>query len=464
MSSLLKARVAFIIAIGLLIACALIVYGTDRGFLTSVELVEHTQQVEVLLGETESVIASAARARLTYVFSGDPQALDQYQQAVAKIPIALSRLRQSTKDNPVQRANCDRLEQLVAERVQLWEKSVELKKTGQPEPAGQPELTRQSVAFADEIISVTQQMRAEESRLLDQRRAQARLNFFLSRGFRVTTFVTAVLLLFWHYRLVRQHTEARERAEEETMAAAVQASEAEHKARESEKAAIASDEAARRLSARLLHLQDEERRRLARDLHDSTGQLLAAAKMVLSSLSPGNGDNPRYSECMRLLDRSLQEVRTLSHLLHPSGMEEAGFPTAARWYADEFSKRSGIQLKVDVPDLKARLPREIEIALFRILQEGLGNVHRHSKSSSAEISFQTVSGEVVLEIKDQGVGISSEVLHRFRHAGISGLGLAAIRERVRELRGTLELESRGQGTSLRVAIPIPEQYALAAGD
>jgi signal transduction histidine kinase len=464
MSSLLKARAAFIIAIGLLLACALIVYGAVRGFVTSVRSVEHTQQVEVLLGETESVIAYAARARLTYVFSGDDQALAQYQQAVSRIPVELSELRQITKDNPTQQASCDRLEQLVDDRIQLWEKSVALKKSGLPGPPGQPEMTRQSVAFADEIISVTQKMRAEESHLLDQRRAAARTSFVLEGGILTTSFAIAVLLLFWHYRLVREELLARESAEHEMRKAASLASDAEHKARESEKAAVASDEAARHLSARLMQLQDEERRRLARDLHDSTGQFLAAAKMTLSALALGHEQDPRYTECMRLLDRSLQEVRTLSHLLHPSGLEEAGFPAAARWYAEEFAKRSGIPLKVDVADLPARLPREIEIALFRILQEGLGNIHRHSKGSAAEIAFHAGSRDVLLTIKDDGVGIPGELLNRFRSSGSAGVGLAAMRERVRELRGSFEIESNERGTSLRVTIPVPEQYAQAASD
>lgn len=463
MSSLITARSAFVIAIGLLVACAFIVYGTDRGFLDSVQRVEHTQQVEVLLGDTESVMATAGRARLTYVFSGDPQSLQQYRDGVAQIAIALAKLRQSTKDNPAQQANCDRLEKLVNERVQLWEKSVALKQSGQREPEGQPDMTRQSVAFADEIISVTQQMRRQESELLEQHRARARFNFYLARGFRVTTFFTAVLLLFWHYRLVREELQARERAEDETRIAAAQAREAEHKARESEKTAIASDEAARHLSARLMRLQDDERRRLARDLHDSTGQFLAAAKMSLASLAAGNAGDPRLAECMRLLDRSLQEVRTLSHLLHPSGLEEAGFPSAARWYVEEFAKRSGIQMTVNIADLKGRLPDEIEIALFRILQEALGNIHRHSRSTSAEISFAAESRAVRLSIKDRGVGISPDLLERFRTSGYSGVGLAAIRERVRELRGNFEIQSDRNGTALQVEIPVPE-HALAASE
>ena len=135
MPSLTKARIAFVIAIGLLVACALVVYGTLRGLNESEIRVQHAQQVQVLLGELESAIASAARARLTYVFSGNDDSLNQYQTAVARIPAKLSELRQSVKDEPIQLSYCDKLEHLVTTRIELWEKSVALKRSGAPEPA-----------------------------------------------------------------------------------------------------------------------------------------------------------------------------------------------------------------------------------------------------------------------------------------------------------------------------------------
>ena len=464
MSSLLKARLAFSIAIGLLLACALVVYGTLRSFTESERLVLRTQQLQVLLGDTESAIAFAARARLSFVFSGDDQSLAQYRQAVARIPSVLRELRKSTADNPVQQRNCDRLERLVADRTTLWEKSIALKQSGAPAPPGQPDMTRQSVAFADEIIAVTQDMRAEEGQLLQGRRVSASITFLFAIVILVTSFLAAVWLLFWHYRLVREELLARQQAEQATQEAARAATEAEHKSRQSENAAIASSEATRRLSARLMHLQDEERRKFARELHDSTGQQLAAAKMILASLAVGHPDDHRYSDCISLLDQSLKEIRTISHLLHPSGLDEAGFSSAAKWYAQEFAKRSGVQLKTDIPDPVERLPREVEIALFRVLQESLTNIHRHSKSNSAEVIFQPSPQHATLIVKDQGVGISRELLERFRSSGTSGVGLAGMRERIRELGGSFEVTSGNDGTSLQVTVPVPGQRASAAGD
>jgi signal transduction histidine kinase len=274
-------------------------------------------------------------------------------------------------------------------------------------------------------------------------------------AFLAITFITAVLLLFWHYRLVRGELEAREMAES-------QAREAEQKARASESVAVASNEAARRLSGRLMSLQDEERRRLSRDLHDSTGQYLAAAKMVLSPLAAAHPEDKRFAECMDLLDRSLREIRTLSHLLHPSGLEEAGFSTAARWYTEGFASRSGIALKVDIQDLAQRLAPEVEITLFRILQEALTNIHRHSGSRSAEVTFKADGANVVLAVRDYGTGISPATLEQFRASGGTGVGLAGMRERIHEVGGSLDIDSSGKGTCVTATLPQSNRAAFAA--
>jgi signal transduction histidine kinase len=462
MSSLPKARIAFVIAIGLLLACALVVYGALRAFTESERAVQHAQHVQVLLGTTESAIASAARARLTYVFNGDAEALTQYQQAVATIPKELAELRESTKGNPDEQSQCDTLDKLVGDRMQLWQDSINLKMSGKPAPAGQPDMTRQSVAFAGEIVAVTQKMRHEEAVEFEQTRASSRMHLVLAVGILAITFITAVLLLFWHYRLVREELRAREAAEKQSRDAANAANDAEQRARDSETAALLSHEAARKLNARLLSLQDEERRRLSRDLHDSTGQYLAAAKMVLSPLAAANPEDRRYAESLDLIDRSLREIRTLSHLLHPSGLEEAGFSTAARWYAEGFANRSGIQVKVDVADLPERLVPEVEITLFRILQEALTNIHRHSGSRAAEITFKPEAQNVVLAIRDYGTGIPLITLEKFRAAGVSGVGLAGMRERIRELGGTLDIDSDANGTCIRAVLPRSGQVAVAS--
>src|SRR5579859_973125 len=223
--------------------------------------------------------------------------------------------------------------------------------------------------------------------------------------------------------------------------------------------------ALRRLSVRLLRVQDEERRRIARELHDSLGQDLTAAKISLDMLAQEfKLDSTYLQDARTLVDRSISETRTLSHLLHPPLLDEAGFASAAKWYVEGFGRRSGIVSYLDLPDHLHRLPRVTEIALFRILQEALTNVHRHSGSNAVEVRVTADNFNVVLTVKDFGVGVPREILDRFWKTGHVGVGLAGIRERLNELGGSLEIEANGKGTLLRVRIPIKEGEAGPSAD
>jgi len=213
--------------------------------------------------------------------------------------------------------------------------------------------------------------------------------------------------------------------------------------------------ALRQLSSRLLTLQDTERRRIARELHDSLGQYLVGLKLNVDMLRQSPGREELWSEAEVLMQQSIAEVRTLAYLLHPPTMDAAGFSSAARWYVEGFGQRSGLRVTLDAPDDLGRLPDAIELALFRVLQEALTNVHRHSGAFAAEILVQGNPERVVLEVKDNGRGIPAELLRRFRATGEGmGVGLAGIGERVRELGGKLKLESDSSGTSVRVTIPV----------
>jgi PAS domain S-box-containing protein len=223
-----------------------------------------------------------------------------------------------------------------------------------------------------------------------------------------------------------------------------------------------AEQASRQLSSRLLHLQDEERRRIARELHDSLGQYLTALKINLQLLkrfsdaeqNGGEFDN-RFSESLNLVDQCIAETRTLSHLLHPPLLDETGFASAARWYVEGFSKRSGIQVKMEMPAAWERLPEEVEMALFRVLQESLTNVHRHSGSSTAEICLQQTRDHVSLWVRDFGVGIPQDLARRLESAGAdAGVGLSGMRERISELKGQLEISSTHEGTEIRIRIPL----------
>ena len=217
-----------------------------------------------------------------------------------------------------------------------------------------------------------------------------------------------------------------------------------------------------KLSQRLLRVQDEERRKVARDLHDTTGQTLAALRISVSYLQENCKENPSAlaaaSEVAQLADQAIEEIRTMSYLLHPPLLDEVGFACAAEWYIEGFAKRSGINVKADIANSRERLPKGMEIALFRVLQESLTNVHRHSKASDASVHFQHEPESVILEIRDFGQGIPSERLRLLRGVGPeTGVGLAGMRERLHELNGKLEIESDGNGTSMRAVVPL---YAM----
>lgn len=219
----------------------------------------------------------------------------------------------------------------------------------------------------------------------------------------------------------------------------------------------------RKLSAQLLQLQDEERRRIARELHDSLGQYLASLKINLDQLAGAGSslelqrahDAHLLSDCVEMVQQCIVETRTLSHLLHPPLLDEVGFASAARWYVEEFMRRSHIEARLELPSNVPRLPSAIELALFRILQESLTNVHRYSHSSAVDVELAIEPKNVVLTVRDYGRGIPEELVKEFREHGTgAGVGLSGMRERVKELGGQLELSSDAHGTTLRASIPV----------
>jgi PAS domain S-box-containing protein len=216
-----------------------------------------------------------------------------------------------------------------------------------------------------------------------------------------------------------------------------------------------AEESARSLSGRILTLQDDERRRIARGLHDSLGQYLTALKITLDRLSASdNGNAALASEGSGIVDKCLTETRTISHLLHPPMLDEAGFASAARWYVDGFSQRSGIKVNLNLPTKIGRMHKDVEVALFRAVQEGLTNVHRHSGSSAVDICLSLNVKELRLEIKDDGRGIPQKRLKSLiEEPAEAGVGLAGMRERTRELGGSLSIRSGRGGTTVVISIP-----------
>jgi PAS domain S-box-containing protein len=229
-----------------------------------------------------------------------------------------------------------------------------------------------------------------------------------------------------------------------------------------------AEDSVRDLSGRLLKVQDEERRHFARELHDSAGQLLAALSMNLAPLEVEAGNlGPeavkRLKESMNLLDELSTEVRTISHLLHPPLLDEVGLSSALRVYVDGFAERGKIQVDLEIPADFGRLSRESETTIFRVVQEALTNIHRHSGSRVARICLSHSESEVLVEVHDKGVGISAEKQEEMEQAGAGGVGIRGMRERLRQLHGTLELSPARDGTGTVVIARLPVSTASVDG-
>ena len=214
------------------------------------------------------------------------------------------------------------------------------------------------------------------------------------------------------------------------------------------------------MSASLMRVQDEERRRVARELHDSTAQSLAGLMMNMNHLTRMlRKSDPKIlatiTESRSLADESIREIRTISYLLHPPLLEEAGLPSALRWFLEGFGKRSGLKVQLNMPSQLPRLAANLELALFRIAQEGLTNVRLHSGSKSARINVVTTSDQIALEVIDKGKGLPADILKPDgKLLKLTGVGIASMRERVRQLGGDLEIASGRRGTTIRALAPL----------
>jgi PAS domain S-box len=229
-----------------------------------------------------------------------------------------------------------------------------------------------------------------------------------------------------------------------------------------------AEESLRDLSGRLLKMQDEERRRIARELHDSAGQILAALSMYLTPLAnEPSAMVPKSIKALKdslgLIDELTMEVRTISHLLHPPLLDEVGLSSALRLYLEGFADRSKIKVDLEIPDDFGRLSQELETAIFRIVQESVTNIHRHSGSPVARIHISRLGGEVSVEVEDQGKGIPMEKRSAMASTGMVGVGIRGMRERIRQLGGTLEIkcDSNERGTLIVALLPIGRTESIA---
>jgi signal transduction histidine kinase len=426
----------FVGAVLALIGIAVAADWTTSRYASSEYWVSHTQIAQTKLTDLRADLLSAEAARLAFVSSGDERELPVYVSAMQQVPEDLDELKRLTSDDPRQQQRIGQLRPLIEQRLGLLRESVELAKSKSGDREQQEKLTESGVALTQQIRTILDQAEDEERLLHKQRQTISDETYAWTRIVLTAAFVAAMLIIAAIF--LRLLNELRERQQiEQTI---------------------------RQLSGRLLRVQDDERRRIARELHDSLGQLLTSLKMNLDHLI-SHPPKPEIHEqiietCIEVAQQSLDETRTLSYLLHPPLLDEFGFASAAKWYIDGFAKRSRIEVKFEIARDFGRIPEELELVLFRVLQESLTNIHRHSGSSTAEIRVERAPGVVTLAVTDHGKGISAGMLETFRRTrGGVGVGLAGMRERLDEIGGKLEIRSEGEGTVLIARIPLPKEPA-----
>jgi len=426
MSSIGKVNAALAAAIVFLLLSSCSAYLAFSRLNTSERWVHHTRDVQSALAQFAMTTARAGRLRAEYVDSGEASILQQQSAEVAQIRNTVALIQHMTADNPQEQANCRRLAEMSEERIALMDQSMELKRAGKSSLLAQAAITRQIVVTAEGTDGLTQRMYDTEEQLLAERQARVSSSSSVTEAILISSLFLALVLFIVHHQLLMDQVSARTRAET----------------------------AQRALSARLLTLQDAERRKFARELHDSVGQHLAALKMAISILQAKLPGDSVLEDCLRMLDDSIAETRTISHLLHPPLLDEAGLSSASRWFVEGFGKRSGIDVNLDILDGDARLPEATELVLFRVLQESLTNVHRHSGAARADVSLQTAGNQVILRVRDYGRGMPVALAQSLREDGSGGgVGLAGMTERLREIGGTLEINSSTIGTEVVARVP-----------
>jgi signal transduction histidine kinase len=431
---------SLIVAMLLLVATGIIGLATVGQMRSSREWVLHSYMVRGLLKDLRSDISESHANFDLYQLSRNPdEARDLEKQSQQQLGI-IEKLLHGMVDNPGQQERLVQFRRVLLEDIQQLRDCVSGAKCLGAGPASESDKMATIVARRKNMSAMLLDMENSEESLLQERLRVLDRLFHRMVVTLVGAFILALGLLLYNVNLLNRDIQRGKRQEwiEKKNA-----------------------ESYRMLSARILELQDVERRRIARELHDSVGQFLAGLKLNLGRLqrneaSPQNPNSALLGESLELTDRAIVEMRTISHLLHPPLLDELGFHAAVRWYTEGFAKRSGIVVDLRLTEIVERLPKEVELALFRVLQESLTNVHRHAQAKRVEVDVECTDDDVTLLVRDDGVGISGDVLERFRAGEAGGIGLAGMRERLAELHGKLEVRASPKGTCIRAQLPTRE--------
>jgi len=433
MSSRGKTNAALAAAIIFLLLSSVAAYFAFARLRASEGWVQHTRDVQNVLHQFSAMANRASRLRAEYVDSGNETVLDRQREAVSELRKGLADVQQLTAENSNEPGVNQKLAAVTEQRIALMNRAMELKRTGESTLTAQASISHQLSAAADASDHLMQGMHQAEQQLLMQREQHEQTAFQITVSILAISLFLALILFLIHHQLLTREVSERLRAETSLRA----------------------------LSARLMSLQDQERRRFARELHDSVGQQLVAMKLAVASLEAKLHDDATVQDLFAILDECIKETRTISHLLHPPLLDEVGLKSALRWFVEGFGKRSGIEVNVEFHDAAERLPDPIELVLFRVLQESLTNVHRHSGATRAEVGLSVANNAVCLKIRDYGRGIPPAVLQRLGKDGTGGgVGLAGMTQRIREIGGRLGIQSNSAGTEISVNVPLPNDHLL----
>ena len=431
---------SLIVAMVLLVATGIIGLATVEQMRSSREWVLHSYMVRGLLKDLRSDISESHANFDLYQLSRNPdEALDLEKQSHQQLGI-IEKLLHGMVDNPGQQERLVQFRRVLLEDIQQLRDCVSGAKCLGAGPSSESDKMAIIVARRKNMSAMLLEMENSEESLLQERLRVLDRLFNRMVVTLVGSFILALGLLLYSVNLLNRDI---------------------HRGKRQEWIEKKNAESYRMLSARILELQDVERRKIARELHDSVGQYLAGLKLNLGRLQrreaePGMQNSQLLAESLDVTDRAILEVRTISHLLHPPLLDELGFHAAVRWYTEGFAKRSGIPVELRLTEVVERLPKEIELALFRVLQESLTNVHRHANAKHVAVEVQCTDYDVILFVRDDGNGIRWEVLEKFKAGEAGGIGLAGMRERLSELGGTLDVESGPPGTQIRAKLPTRE--------
>lgn len=414
-----------------IIALGAVAFFTERDIVASRDSVIQTYQIRSRLSELElQVLRLTARGASQLSSVDNPQKSQENAALAVQTTETLGKL---TGDNPTQQPRLLELRPLLDELVALARAQSRVPETRIQSSPEEKSLLEKLDDRQQRITAIIASMRDTEQLLLDQRLQAWDYLFKRNVMMLIMAFAIVTVMLAYNFWLLIAEV-ARTRGREDLMRA--------------------NAESYRLMSAKILELQDVERRRIARELHDSVGQFLAGLKINLSQVDVHKANSEALiQETLRLTDYAIQEVRTISHLLHPPLLDELGFLSAARWYLDEYGRRSQLDVSLTIEEPIVRLPREVEIALFRVLQETLTNVYRHASADSVHVRIMCLDGKVHLTVADDGRGIPAEVLAKFYGGSAPGIGLAGMRERLAEFGGEMKVHSSSAGSVVEAIIP-----------